>query len=78
MASEIAKQIILDELQEQRNPEPVEDVIYWALKEYGDSAKIRGNTWGRVIAGAIALRIDEAEKRFEPLSLFDKLGGTNA
>ena len=63
MASEIAKRIILEELQEQAHPEAVEDVIFWALQAYNESRVEYGNTWGRVCAGAIIFKIKEAEAK---------------
>jgi len=55
-----AKEIILDELDEQMHPEKVEDVIFWALEYYYKNRK-RG-TWGEVIASCIVQRIKEAER----------------
>ena len=55
-----AKEVILDELEEQGHPEYVEDVIFWALEYYYKNRK-RG-TWGEVIASCIVQRIKEAER----------------
>jgi len=55
-----AKEIILEELEEQSHPEKVEDVIFWALEYYAESEP--KGTWGRTIAYAIKERILEAEK----------------
>jgi hypothetical protein len=56
-----SKEILLDELNEQRHPEKVEDVIFWALKAYAKSEP--KGTWGRTIAYAIKERILEAERQ---------------
>ena len=56
----IAKQIILDELEEQKHPEKVEDVIFWALKHYAKT-KPKGLSWGSIIAKEIIGRIEEEE-----------------
>lgn len=56
-----AKQILLDELNEQVHPERVEDVIFWALEYYANS-KPKAETFGKVIANTIKERILEAEK----------------
>lgn len=56
----IAKQILLEELEDQTHPELVEDVIFWALEYY---SQIRGKgTWGEAIAYSIKQRILDAEK----------------
>jgi hypothetical protein len=55
-----AKEILLDELNEQNHPEKVEDVIFWALEHYSNSEP--KGTWGRTIAYAIKERILEVEK----------------
>jgi hypothetical protein len=55
-----AKEILLDELNEQGHPEKVEDVIFWALEYYAKSEP--KGTWGRTIAYSIKERILEAEK----------------
>lgn len=54
-----AKEILLDELNEQTHPEKVEDVIFWALEYYAESEP--KGTWGRTIAYAIKERILEEE-----------------
>lgn len=54
-----AKEILLDELNEQGHPEKVEDVIFWALEYYAESEP--KGTWGRTIAYAIKERILEEE-----------------
>lgn len=54
----IAKKIIIEELEDQAHPEPVEDVIYWALKYYSEHKK---GTWGSTIANCIVSRIEEEE-----------------
>jgi len=56
----IAKEVLLDELNEQGHPEKVEDVIFWALEYYAESEP--KGTWGRSIAYSIKERILEAEK----------------
>jgi hypothetical protein len=56
----IAKKIILDELNEQSHPERVEDVIFWALEYYCENRK--HGTWGETIAYAIKQRILDAEE----------------
>ncbi len=56
-----AKEIILEEIEEQSHPEKVEDVIFWALEFYAKSEP--AGTWGRTIAYAIVERIKESEKR---------------
>lgn len=55
-----AKEILLDELEEQGHPEKVEDVILWALEHYAKSEP--KGTWGRTIAYSIKQRILDAEK----------------
>lgn len=55
-----AKEILLDELNEQGHPEKVEDVIFWALSHY--AATKPAGTFGRMIAYTIKERILEAEK----------------
>ena len=57
----IAKDIILDELNENIHPEKVEDVIFWALEYY---AKTQDNTMGRLVAASIVSRIKEAEQDY--------------
>ena len=54
-----AKEIILEELEEQMHPERVEDVIFWALDEYSKRNK---GKWGATIAHSIIDRIKEEEK----------------
>ena len=54
-----AKEIILEELEEQGHPERVEDVIFWALDEYSKRNK---GKWGAIIAYSIIERIKEEEK----------------
>lgn len=56
----IVKEILLDELNEQRHPELVENVIFWALEYYANSDP--KGSWGRIIAHSIKERILEAEK----------------
>ena len=56
-----AKEILIDELNEQMHPERVEDVIFWALESYAKS-KPEDDTWGKHIAYAIVQRIKEEEK----------------
>lgn len=58
----VAKQVILDELEEQTHPEAVEDVIFWALEEYG---KNHPDSWGGLIARAIVSRIKEEEGEYQ-------------
>ena len=57
-----AKEIIIDELNEQMHPEQVEDVIFWALESYASSIE-EADTWGKHIAYAIVQRIKEEEKK---------------
>ena len=59
----IAKEIILDEIEENSHPERVEDVIFWALKYCADN--FPSQTWGKAIASAIVSRISEEEARYE-------------
>lgn len=54
----IAKNILLDELQENSHIEKVEDVIFWALENYAKTKKTNGS----VVAYAIIERIKENEK----------------
>ena len=54
-----AKEVILEELREQRHPERVEDVIFWALEYYSNKKE---NTWGKIIAKCIVDDIKESEK----------------
>lgn len=58
----VALGVIVDELQEQAHPERVEDVIYWALKEYSER---EDGTWGKIIASSIIGRIDEETKEYQ-------------
>lgn len=57
----IAKDVLLDELEENNHPERVEDVIFWALEFY---AQNKGDTTGAMVAYAIKERIIEAEASF--------------
>ncbi|MGJ7024953.1 hypothetical protein [Petrimonas sulfuriphila] len=54
-----AKEILIEELNEDMHPEKVEDVIFWALEYYVKHR--RKGTWGEAIAYAIVERIKEAE-----------------
>jgi hypothetical protein len=64
MASEIAKKIILEELNEQGHAEAVEDVIFWALEAYAiQKIKIGESTFGGLIADAIVKRIEDEEAK---------------
>lgn len=54
----VAKKILIEELNENTHPERVEDVIFWALKEYSEKHQ---KTWGRVIAYTIIDKIEEKE-----------------
>lgn len=66
-----AKEIIIDELNEQTHPEKVEDVIFWALEYYCKHRK--KGTWGETIAYAIKERIlDEENSSFKNLPKQDK------
>lgn len=56
-----AKEIILDELEEQAYEEKVEDVIFWALEAYAKTDP--KNTFGRLIASTIVERIKEEEQK---------------
>ena len=56
-----AKRILLEELEEQAHPEPVENVIFWALEHYANSEP--KDTWGRAIAYAVKQRILDAESQ---------------
>ncbi len=60
--SNLARQIILDELIENSHAEKVEDVIFWALEEYS-----KKQTTGGVIAFAIKSRIEDSEKQKNPV-----------
>lgn len=55
--SNLARQIILDELIENSHVEKVEDVIFWALENYYKDK----NTNGSLVAYAVAQRIKDAE-----------------
>lgn len=55
----IAKNILIEELEEQGHPEKVEDVIFWALEFYAKNKP--GNTWGKIIASAIVQNIETQE-----------------
>lgn len=57
----IAKQILLEELEEQVHMEPVENVIFWALEHYANSEP--KGTWCRRVAYAIMQRIKDAEAK---------------
>lgn len=59
-----AKEILLDELNEQGHPEDVESVIFWALEYYAKNYPI--DSWGKAIAYSLKQRIlDEEAKRGE-------------
>lgn len=58
----VAKDILLDELNEQGHPVMVEDVIFWALEHYAEAKK---GTWGCTVAYAIVERIKREEKETE-------------
>lgn len=58
----LAKEILLDELNEQAHPERVEDVLFWALEYYCENSK--KGTWGETIAFSIKQRILDAEKDY--------------
>lgn len=62
----IAKQIILEELEENTHPEKVEDVIFWALEYYAKN--FPDPTFGKSIASAIVSRINDAEIEYEELN----------
>lgn len=62
----VAKQIILEELEENTHPEKVEDVIFWALEYYANT--FPSPTFGKVIAASIVSRINEAEAEYEALN----------
>jgi hypothetical protein len=55
-----AKDIIIDELNEQIHIENVEDVIFWALEYYAENKT--ESTQGKAVAYAIKERILEEEK----------------
>ncbi len=55
-----AKEILIDELNEDAHIERIEDVFFWALEEY---AKKRPRTNGSVIADCIIERIREEESK---------------
>jgi hypothetical protein len=56
----LSKNIIIEEIEEQKHPEAVEDVIFWALEYY---AKHHApNAWGTIIASCIVQRIKDEEK----------------
>lgn len=59
----IAKDILLDELDEQGHPVMVEDVIFWALDFYHKNYDKGHNTWGKTIAFTIVERIKEGENK---------------
>jgi len=54
-----AKEVLIDELDEQGHPEKVEDVIFWALEHYALHHK---DKMGGAIAHYIKERILEEEK----------------
>jgi hypothetical protein len=60
----IAKEILLDELNEQTHPVNVEDVIFLALEAYAntDSKTKTVVSWEKVVAYSIIDRILEAEE----------------
>jgi len=55
-----ARQVLLDELEEQAHPEKVEDVIFWALEFYAKNKP--EPSWGKTIAYVIVERIKDEEK----------------
>ena len=62
----VAKQIILEELEENTHPEKIEDVIFWALEYYAKN--FPEPTFGKVIASTIVGRIKDAEAEYEALN----------
>lgn len=56
----VAKQILIEQLEEQGHIENVEDVIFWALEHYAKSEP--SGTNGRIVAYYIKERILKAEK----------------
>lgn len=61
--SNLARQIILDELIENSHVEKVEDVIFWALEKYYKDK----NTNGSLVAYAILQRIKDAENGIDKM-----------
>jgi len=59
----VAKRVLLDELEENFHPEKVEDVIFWALKYYAENYP--DQTFGKVIASSIVSRIEEEEQNYQ-------------
>jgi len=59
----VAKRVLLDELEENFHPEKVEDVIFWALKYYAEN--YQDQTFGKVIASSIVSRIEEEERNYQ-------------
>ncbi|MVX37241.1 hypothetical protein [Myroides sp. LoEW2-1] len=56
----VAKDILLEELEEQGHIHMVEDVIFWALEHYAESKTGYG---GAVVANYIVRRIKEQEQK---------------
>ena len=58
----VAKDIILEELDEQGHPVMVEDVIFWALDFYHQNYDKGNATIGKAVAYTIVERIKEQEQ----------------
>ena len=59
----LTKKILIDELLEDSHPQPVEEVIFFALAEY---AKNNKQNWNGTIAFAVSKRIEDAKNEKEP------------
>jgi len=58
-----AKEILLDELNEQVHPVQVEEVIFWALGLYANTQ--HKAQWGTIVAATIRDRIISESSEFE-------------
>lgn len=57
----IAKEVLIEELEEQIHPENVEDVIFWALEFYVKNKK--EETMGKLVASYLVKKIEDTENK---------------
>lgn len=58
-----AKDVLLEELDEQGHPVMVEDVIFWALEYYAENFDKGNPTSGKAVAYYLVERIKEQEQK---------------
>lgn len=58
-----AKDVLLEELDEQGHPVMVEDVIFWALEYYAENFDKGNPTNGKAVASYLVKRIKEQEQK---------------